>query len=118
MATYRRDELRDAVLQELGVIDAQGAPSPEDAKIATDRCQQQLEYLYDQGLIPFDVDGDEIPARFFIPLVSVIAYNLMLPYGVNGKAQILTMNAARNTGILSRLKNHRYMGGVVRSEYF
>lgn len=118
MATYSRDQLRDAVLQELGVIDAQGAPSPEDARIATDRCQQQLEYLYDQGLIPFDLDGDEIPARFFVPLTSVIAYNLVMPYGMADRAPLMAANAARNMQALSRLKNHRYMGSTVRSEYF
>src|SRR5690625_2492726 len=116
MATYTRDDLRNAVLQELGVIDAQGAPFEEDVVLADDRCQQQLELLYDQGLIPFDLDAD-IPARYFIPLTSIIAYRLMLPYGMTSRAQVLAPNAAAGMRDLSRLKGHRYMGEVQQADY-
>ena len=117
MATYSRIKLRNAVLQELGVVDAGAAPSEADAVIADDRCQQQLEYLYDQGYIPFDLDG-EIPARYFIPLVRVIAYALMLPYGVVSRAQLLAANAADGIRALARLKAKRYVGSVQQAEYF
>lgn len=118
MATYTRDQLRDAVLQELGVADLQDAPSPEDAKIATDRCQQQLEILYDEGLIPFDLDGDEIPGRFFIPLTQIIAFRLMMPYGVINRAQLLAANATMGIRQLTIFKNHRYVGQTLHAEYF
>lgn len=117
MATYSRIKLRNAVLQELGVVDAEAAPSEADAVIADDRCQQQLEYLYDQGYIPFDLDG-EIPARFFVPLTQVIAYALMLPYGVVSRAQILGPNATAGMRALARLKAQRYVGTVQQAEYF
>ena len=117
MATYTRIQLRNAVLQELGVVDAEAAPSPEDAVIADDRCQQQLEYLYDQGLISFDLDGD-IPARFFVPLVLVIAPALILPYGVTSRATLLLAGARGGMAALSRLKAHRYMGTTQTAEYF
>jgi len=100
------------------VIDAQGAPSNEDAVLADDRCQQQLEYLYDQGYIPFDVDGDAIPGRYFIPLAYVIAYRLMMPYGVASRGEPLQQNAQVGQNELVRLKNKRYMGEPQTAEYF
>lgn len=118
MATYTRTQLRNAVLQELGVVDADAAPSESDAVLANDRCQQQLEYLYDQGYIPFDLDSDEIPARFFVPLMQAIAYALVLPYGVLSRAPMLGSNAASGMRALARLKAHRYMGEPVRTDYF
>ncbi|MGA0588723.1 hypothetical protein ACO2Q2_16590 [Dyella sp. KRB-257] len=118
MSTYTRDDLRNAVLQELGVADLQDAPAPEDAKIATARCQQQLEALYDRGLIPFDLDGDAIPARYFIPLTQVIAYRLMMPYGVLNRAQLLAGNATLGMKELTILKNHRYVGQTLHTDYY
>lgn len=118
MATYSRAQLRDAVLRELGVIDAQGAPSPEDAVLANDRCQQQMEFLYDQGYIPFDLDGDKIPGRYFIPITNVVAFHLILPYGVTGRTQLLTQNAIVGMKDLARLKAKRYLGNVQKAEYF
>ncbi|HET6724792.1 MAG TPA: hypothetical protein VFH85_02165 [Gammaproteobacteria bacterium] len=112
---YQRSELRDAVLHELGVVDAQGAPSAEDAKLANDRCQQQLEYLYDAGLIPFDLDG-AIPARFFIPLTSIIAYRVSGPYGI--KDAQLGANAASGMRDLHRLNQKRYLGAPQQAVYF
>lgn len=117
MATYTRTDLRNAVLQELGVVDAQGAPDEADAVLADDRCQQQLEYLYDQGLIPFDLDAD-IPARFFMPLVRVIAPALIAPFGVMSRAPFLTAGAQGGMAALAKLKAHRYMGAVQTAEYF
>jgi hypothetical protein len=117
MATYTRDDLRDAVLQELGVLDVQTDPTPEEAKRGTARCQQQLEYLYDQGLIPFDLDG-EIPARYFVPLTQFIAYALALPYGVTNRAQALASNSQGAMVALSKLKAGRYMGEAQQAEYF
>lgn len=117
MATYTRTDLRNAVLQELGVIDAQGAPSENDAVLADQRCLQQLEYLYDQGLIPFDLDAD-IPARFFIPLVLVIAPALIAPFGVVSRAQLLLAGGKGGMAALAKLKAHRYMGTPQRADYF
>lgn len=116
MATYTRKQLRNAVLQELGVVDGSRTPSETDAVLADDRCQQHLEYLYDQGYIPFDLDGDAIPGRFFIPLTYVIAYRLSRPYGVTD--QVLLQNAAVGQKELSMLKEHRYMGETQQAEYF
>lgn len=114
---YTRDDLRDAVLQELGVVDPDGAPSPEDTKLANDRCQQQLEALYDAGLIPFDLEG-EIPARYFIALTRIIADKLALPYGVGSRAQMLAVNARLGMQELHRLNEPRYMGEPQKALYY
>lgn len=121
MATYTRADLRNAALVEIGVLDGQsteGKPSPEDAKLADDRAQQELEYLYDEGYIPFDLDADDIPARYFTALVAIVAKALMLPFGTVSRAQVLNLNAQGAMKRLASLKNHRYMGTPVRTEYF
>lgn len=118
MATYTRAELRDAVLHELGVQDPAESPTAEDAKIADDRCQQQLEGLYEDGLIPFDLDSDAIPARYFIPLVRVIAEALVMPYGQQNRAQAMAVNAARGMRELRRLKAKPYYGTPAKADYF
>src|SRR5579864_3200514 len=93
MAIYTRADLRDAVLGELGILDPNEPPSPEDAQLANDRCQQQLEFAYDQGLIWWDLDADTVPARAFVPLAQWIAYKLVTPYGALTRAAILKDNA-------------------------
>lgn len=118
MATYTRADLRDAVLQELGVMDPAEAPDAESAKLADDRCQQQLEYLYDDGLIPFDLDSDEVPARYFIPLVRVISECLILPYGQQSRAEVMARNSERGMRDLRRLKAEPYYGTPAQAAYF
>ena len=121
MATYKRDELRNAVLTELGVLDGQstqGNASPEDAKLANETCQQELEYLFGEGLIDFDPDSDEIPASYFRALTWVIAPCLMAAFGTVSRAQLLISQKAEGMKRLSRLKESRVMGSVVSSEYF
>jgi len=115
---YTREDLRNAVLAELGVIDAQGAPLPEDAQTGDERCQQQLEALYDAGLIPFDLDSDDIPARFFVPLTRVIADTLAVPYGIGSRANAIKLNASAGMKELHRLNQPRYMGEPQKAVYY
>lgn len=118
MATYTRDDLRDAVLGELGLLDPNEPPSPEDAKLATDRCQQQLEYAYDQGLIWWDLDADTIPARAFIPLAQWIAEKLITPYGAMERAALLQANAQGAEDKLIILGEQAYSGLPQTTDYF
>lgn len=118
MATYTRAELRDAVLRELGVLDAVEAAEAEDAVLADDRCQQQLELLHDEGLIPFDLDSDAVPAKYFVPLVRVIAEALVLPYGQQSRAELLIRNAGEGMKALRRLKAQPYYGAVAPADYY
>lgn len=117
MATYSRADLRNAVLHELGVLDAAEAPEAEDAVIADDRCQQKLEMLADDGLVQFDVDG-AIPARYFIPLVRVIADTLAMPYGASERASMLAANAERGLRDLYRLKAQPHYGQTTKGTYY
>jgi hypothetical protein len=121
MATYKRDELRNAVLTEVGALDGQstqGNPQSDDAKLATDVCQQELEYLFGEGLIPFSPDGDEIPGGYFRALVWVIAPSLVAAFGTVVRSPKLDKQQVDGMKRLSRLKESRVMGSVVPSEFF
>lgn len=117
MATYTRTDLRDAVLVELGVKDAQEATQAVDAVLADDRCQQKLELLNEAGLVPFDFDS-AIPARYFHPLVQVIADALVSPYGFTDRAGYFAANAERGMRDLYRLKAQPYFGQTSKGQYF
>jgi len=117
MTTYTRDDLRDAVLGELGAIDPNEPPSPEDAKLAQDRCQQVLEAMYEEGLVWWDIDGD-IPARAFIPTMQYIARELIVPYGALQRANIITDNAQRGEDKLWELKEQANVGLTQTADYF
>lgn len=118
MATYTRADLRDAALREIGVLDATEAAEAEDAQLANDRCQQTLEYLYDEGLIPFDLDSDSIPARYFLPLVRVIADTLVTPYGQIARAVEIKQNAADGMRALHKLKANPYYGTTLKATFY
>lgn len=117
MATHTRVELREAVLVELGVKDPQESTQSVDAVLVDERCQQKLELLNEAGLIPFDLDG-EIPARYFYPLVRVIADALVAPYGFFEKATYFAQNAERGMQDLYRLKAAPYYGQPSKGTYF
>ena len=118
MATYTRIELRNAVLQDLAVIDANEAPSAEDAVLADDRVQQTLERLADDGLVPFDLDGDAIPARYFIPLVQVIGPSLCPSFGLLGELPVRIPLMDEGMKALRRLKAQPYFGTPATATYY
>jgi hypothetical protein len=118
MAIYSRNDLRNAVMYDLSIIDAGRAPEPQDAIFVNDKCQQVLEQLADDGLIPFDLDADAIPAPYMIPLARVIAPTLCTAYGLG--AQLNTFEALATQGLkdLRRLKARPYYGTVAPADYF
>ncbi len=118
MATYTRADLRDAVLGELGILDPNEPPSPEDAQLANDRCQQGLEAAYDEGLIWWDLDADTIPARAFIYLAQWVAYYLVTPYGALTRASVLKQNATDAKDQLVILAALPYDGIAQTVDYF
>ena len=62
MATYTREQLVKSVLGELCQVDPNEDVDAADYETVNIACQSMLEELYEDGKIPFDVDGD-IPAR-------------------------------------------------------
>lgn len=103
MATYEREKLVRAALIEVGVLDAKEAPDAADSELADDRIQQKFELLYEEGLIPFDIDGD-IPARYFGPLTDIVAESLILPFGKAGRAAVAIRNAERGMAQLWKFR--------------
>lgn len=93
MATYNRKEFARQVLIELGVLDATEAPEAEDAEFVDGRTVQKLEELYEEGLIPFDLDG-EIPAAYFLSLVYIVAGECLTAYGQSAKLPEIATKSA------------------------
>lgn len=118
MATYTRADLVTRALQELSVVDANEAPEAEDAALADGYAQQQLEILYEDGLIPFDVDTDQIPARYFLPLVSKLAYRLVNPFSAFDRAEKLLSDDTAADRRLNKLRQRAYMGTTAQADYF
>lgn len=118
MATYTRVNLRDAVMHDLGVLDANEAPAAEDAVLVDRKVQQALELLADEGLIPFDLDGNEIPARYMGPLVAYIAPTVAPAFGLADRMQMLMALSAEGMKSLRRLKAKPYFGTPAQAVYF
>lgn len=118
MAIYSRQDLRDAVLGELGLLDPNEPPAPEDAQLADDRCQQMLEVAYDKGLIWWDLDADTIPARALLWLAQWIAFQLVTPYGALTRAAILKDNATTAEDQLVIMASLAYDGIAQTTDYF
>lgn len=117
MAVYTRDQLVRAALLELGVVDANEAPEAEDAQLAGDRAQQVLEELYEDGLIPFDIDGT-IPARYFIPLTVKVAVALVTPFSAFDKQSALDVSEIKADRRLNKLRQAGYLPTVTEATYF
>lgn len=115
MATYDRDEFVRQVLIELGVLDATDAPEAEDAVFVGDRRDQKFEELYEEGLIPFDIDGD-VPARYFLPLVAIVAVECVTAYGK--AVDIFAAKAGAGTRTLWKLRQKPVSGNPTRATYF
>lgn len=118
MATFTRAQLVAQSLRELAVLDANEAPEAEDFAIANQAAQQQLEILYEDGLIPFDVDTDSIPARYFLPLVSKIAYRLVNPFSAFDRAEKLLGDDTAADRRLNKLRQKALITAPTQAEYF
>ena len=118
MATFKRSDLQRAVLLEVGALDAREAMEADDQQQANAVCQQELERLDDLGLVPFDIDSDEIPAAHFRPLVMVIAALLVPAYGAFERSQMLMANAAEGEKRLHKLRQPKYVAVETPATYF
>jgi hypothetical protein len=117
MATYTRLEFVRAALIEVGALDATEAPSAEDYTLANQRTQQVFEALDDDGQIPFDLDG-VIPARYFLPLVQIVAEALIAPFGKSNRAQQVMLTAAMGRKRLAQLNQRDYVSAPTVATYF
>lgn len=117
MAVYEREKLVRRVLQELGRLDANEAPDAEDAALVEDTYQQKAEELYEDGLIPFDIEGD-IPARYFLSLVWITASALILTYGKLQRSADIQANAILANARLWKLREAPYESTSAQTEYF
>lgn len=117
MATYSREEFTRQVLIELSVLDATEAPEAEDSVFVGMRAEQKLEELYEEGLIPFDLDG-EIPARYFLPLVSIVAIECAPAYGQVDMLPILAPKAAAGMQRLWKLRQRPYVWTPTEATHF
>lgn len=117
MATYNRDQFIRQVLIDLTILDANEAPEAEDSEQIEGRTQQKFEELYEDGLIPFDLDED-IPARYFLPLVSVVCAECITAYGLGHLTDELEGEAARGMRQLWKLRQRAYFHTPVAVNYF
>jgi hypothetical protein len=119
MATHTKAQLRDQVMYDLGILDAATAASAEDSVFVLARIQQEMERLLEYGLLPFDIDGDAIPAAYMVPLARVVAPTLCTAYGKQGDLGIFGPLADEGMRELRRLKAKPYFGSApATAEYF
>jgi hypothetical protein len=116
MATYLHTALRDWVAEDLTVKDANEALSAEDAVAIDKRIQSKLEELNEDGLLPFDLDGDELPARYMVPLSQVLCPIVAPLFGK--AAQDYLQVAQIGMRSLHRLKAKPYYGSVAPATYY
>jgi hypothetical protein len=117
MATYPRQNLVRDCLLEIGILDPNESPAAEDYVAANAIVQQRLEGLYEEGLIPFNLDG-AVPARFMRPLVKVIAAELMAAYGVQSRAELTLARSAEGMRDLWALRDQTQIDATTRAAYF
>lgn len=118
MATYTRAQLRNQVMEELGLIEASDAPDAGDAALVDRRCQQKLEELYEAGKIPFDIDADVIPARYMAALVKVISPLVVGPFGLNDRRADIEGQARQGMVEINRLRQAEVIATPVQATYF
>ena len=96
MTDYSKQDLRNRVLHDLGVLDISESASAEDAELVDAIVQQSLEELEDENLVIFDSQQGEtvenIPGRCFSALADFVRYHAGMSYGVP-KDENLRMSA-------------------------
>lgn len=116
MATYTREELVRSALLEIGALDANEAPDAADGALTDDRAQMVMEDLYEQGLLPFDIEGS-IPGIYFRPLVQIVADAIALPFGRPSREEYAA-KAQRAVKRLWGIRQRPYVPTVTQATYF
>lgn len=118
MATYTRADLCRRVLGRLGALDAGEAVEADDSRDVLDAIQCTLEELSDDGLVPFDLEGDVIPAPYMIPLSYLVALTLVVDYGAQSREMGIAAGADRGMRRLRKLKAQPYFGTPQQATYY
>ena len=118
MATYTREDLNIRILGRLGVHDPGEEPDAADYKLINDGVQQKLEELYRKGWIPFDVDTDQIPARYFNALVGICAVNFIDDFSAYERTTTLASAQQAGTRTLQEFVEEAALGSPTQANYF
>lgn len=85
MTTHTKNDLRDAVLEDLRVKDAFSVPNDADNQLVQDAIAQVLEYLEMEALITFDTTQSattsNIPANIFRALAGLVRLEVGPKFG-------------------------------------
>lgn len=116
---HTKADLVKSVMLKLGVLDPNEAPEAEPDVRVRETAQSVLEDLYDQGLIPFDMDANELPGIFLVPLSFLVAQPLASEYGVTDeRMQRIEIGADRGLRTLRRYKAKPYYGTPATATYY
>ncbi len=118
-------ELRDAVLMEVGVLAAGESAAPEDAAVVTAKYALLHETLTERDLASWDVT-DDIPDDVAQSVVLMVAHLCARPFGVPAQkaAELLQMGAldlpqpSIAERQVRRALAEKYVSTPARSEYF
>jgi len=118
MATYTREQLVKSVLGELCQVDPNEDVEGADYNTVNLACQATLEELYEDGKVPFDVDTDKIPARYFLPIMWKVARRLVNTYSAQDREAALAANDVEADRTLNRLAQRGYVPTPTQADYF
>lgn len=118
MATYTRTQAYRDVLLKLGQIDADEPTPAADFITVRDAYQQEIEFLYERGLIPFDLDTDQIPARFYRAIVAKVAYALLNDYSAFDRKDTLFKDSEDAETRLNQLRQKDQLQQTTSAEFF
>lgn len=111
-----RQELATSVMQEMGLLDAMGTPTAEDANLIKKVYDDKLEHWRDEELVYWE--ADEIPNAIFIAIRDC----MMLEVGGSfGQPSTAEEKQAREDLLLKRLRRHmarKPTGTRTMAEYF
>lgn len=114
---YDRETFVRQVLTDMGILAADETPSAEDAALVGQRTDQTFEALYEEGLIPFDIDG-QIPARYMAPLAALVAHAVYGAFGLHDQAPFFMERATAARRQLWKLRQAPYQYVRVRATYY
>lgn len=118
MATYTRESLIQRILFRLGVQDPNEDVAAEDFELVNDGVQQKLEELYRKGYIPFDVDTNAIPARYFLALVGVCAVQFIDDFSAYDRTTTLASGQQAGMRTLQEFVEEAQLEEPTAADYF